>query len=142
MFDTRAARLQQQAIEALSDLRAWIWGRHGLLLPDDLASITREEAERYSAYLDWFSRVEEVLIGLAASATQAATGLAAPVVATQPTPSDAAHATATPARSDELLLAPTVRTPSSYCARSTNGWQPVVAVSSALASEQTASRAA
>lgn len=131
MFDSRAAQLQQQAIEALSDLRTWIWGRHGALLPDDLASITREEAERYAAYLDWYSRVEEVLLALAASAAQAASMLVAPAVsARQPHVEPApARALPAPAHLEALLSAPTVRVPSSHgIATRADGWQPMIAV--------------
>lgn len=136
MFDSRAAQLQQQATEALSDLRTWIWGRHGALLPDDLAGITRAEAERYSAYLDWFSRVEEVLLALTASAAQAAVELAAVTDA----PAGSAHGEPTEARPlpgsahlEEQLGAATVRTPASYCSHERkNGWQPVIAVRSTV----------
>lgn len=128
MFDSRAAQLQQQAVEALSDLRTWIWGRHGEMLPEDLASITRAEAERYAAYLDWFSLVEEVMLALVASAAQATEALAAPASA-------AARAHAQPAPAPPLaqlaaqLSAPTVRAPASQgAAQRKSGWQPVIAV--------------
>lgn len=129
MFDARAALLHEHAIEALSDLRTWIWGRHAELLPEDLASISRADAERYAAYLDWYSRVEEVLLALAASAAAAqplleptGTG-AAPAGRAPTTPGSASR------RDEELLAAPTVRAPSSYApARRNDGWQPVIAV--------------
>ena len=122
MFDSRAAQLQKQALDALSDLRTWIWGRHGAMLPDDLASITREEAERYAAYLDWYSRVEEVLLALTASGVLP-TAVQPP--ADQPAP--------LPVARQELLDAPTVRAPSSYGrAEHATGWQRVISVLSNL----------
>jgi hypothetical protein len=130
MFDSRAAQLQQQAIEALSDLRTWIWGRHAELLPDDLAGIGREDAERYAAYLDWYSRVEEVMLALVASGALVAP-LAVEPAAEQPAgaPAVAELPATTPVAIDERLLVPTVRAPSSYAApERSNGWQRVISV--------------
>jgi hypothetical protein len=134
MFDSRAEELQQQAVEALSDLRAWIWQRHAALLPDDLAAIRREEAERYAAVLDWYSRIEESLLALAASgarpaATAAAVALAA--VIEQPLPEPLLRRQPGPMRAalDEQLTAPTVRAPtSSGVTRASEGWQPMISV--------------
>lgn len=61
MDDQHAQRLQRLAIEALSNLRSWLWEQHGALLPDDLAAIPRDEARRYAAYLQWYSAIEDVL---------------------------------------------------------------------------------
>ena len=130
MFDSRAARLQQQAMEALSDLRTWIWGQHAALLPDDLASITREQAERFAAYLDWYSRVEEVILALAAAAEAAVAALAvAPQPAPRPAPAAPSEQVAAPATREEQLAAPTVRPTSSQGASErSNGWPPVITV--------------
>ena len=61
MDDQHAQRLQRLAIEALSNLRSWLWEQHGALLPDDMAAISREEAQRYEACLHWFAAIEDVL---------------------------------------------------------------------------------
>ncbi|HEU4576782.1 MAG TPA: hypothetical protein VFS67_00910 [Polyangiaceae bacterium] len=61
MDDPHAQRLQRLAIEALSNLRSWLWEQHGALLPDDVAAISREQAQRYAACLQWYSAIEEVL---------------------------------------------------------------------------------
>lgn len=146
MFDSHAARLQQHALEALSDLRSWIWERHGALLPDDLGSITREAAERYVAHLDWFSLVEEVMLALAASAAQATAVLATaatPAAPTQPATPELPAAPATPQQLEALLGAPTVRAPSSHGgSEHALGWQRVVAVSSTLSPPEPGFRAA
>jgi hypothetical protein len=61
MNDQHAQRLQRLAIEALSNLRSWLWEQHGALLPDDVAAISREKAQRYAACLQWYSAIEDVL---------------------------------------------------------------------------------
>jgi hypothetical protein len=61
MDDSHAQRLQRLAIEALSSLRSWLWEQHGALLPHDMAGISREQAQRYAACLQWYSAIEEVL---------------------------------------------------------------------------------
>jgi len=61
MDDQHAQRLQRLAIEALSNLRSWLWEQHGALLPDDVADISRELAQRYEGCLRWFSAIEEAL---------------------------------------------------------------------------------
>ena len=61
MDDQHAQRLQRLAIEALSNLRSWLWEQHGALLPDDMAAISPEEAQRYEACLHWFAAIEDVL---------------------------------------------------------------------------------
>src|SRR6185436_12711223 len=68
MDDMHAQSLQAQAIEALSNLRAWIWAQHATLLPDDVSTVTREQAERYSAYLEWYTTVETALQALEVAA--------------------------------------------------------------------------
>ncbi|MEY4547238.1 MAG: hypothetical protein RL685_3433 [Pseudomonadota bacterium] len=124
MFDARARELQQQAVEALSDLRAWIWQRHAALLPDDLAAITRAEAERYAAVLDWYSRIEESLLALAAAGARPAAAPAAvapTAIIERPVPPQAAR--------HEQLTAPTVRAPTSFGgAAPSEGWQPMISV--------------
>ncbi|MEY2935848.1 MAG: hypothetical protein RL033_6597 [Pseudomonadota bacterium] len=128
MFDSRARELQQQAVEALSDLRAWIWQRHAALLPDDLAAITRGEAERYAAVLDWYSRIEDSLLALAAAGARPAAALAAVAPTTiieRPMPPRATL--------HEQLTAPTVRAPTnSGGASPSEGWQPSIAVSAPI----------
>jgi hypothetical protein len=137
MFDSRAAQLQKQALEALSDLRVWIWGRHAALLPDDLAAITREEAERYAAYLDWYSRVEEVLLALGSAGTGSAgagttSEPALDVAALAPAQRWSAAPPAQPAALHEQLMAPTVRAPgSSSCAAGASGWQRMISLAAA-----------
>lgn len=61
MDDPHAQRLQRLAIEALTHLRSWLWEQHGALLPDDVAAVSREEAQRYAACLSWYSAIEDVL---------------------------------------------------------------------------------
>lgn len=131
MFDSRAARLLDQALEALSDLRTWIWGHHSALLPDDLGSITREEAERYASYLDWYSRVEEVILALAASSAQATEASSTAAAAAEPAPGELGRAqlAAGLAPVEDPLLVPTVRAPASHgAAERARGWQPLISV--------------
>ncbi|MEO8180233.1 MAG: hypothetical protein ABI895_15465 [Deltaproteobacteria bacterium] len=64
MDDMHAQGLQEQAIEALAQLRAWIWTQHATLLPDDVSTITREQAARYAAHLDWYTTVDTALQAL------------------------------------------------------------------------------
>ena len=61
MDDQHAQRLQRLAIEALSNLRSWLWEQHGALLPDDVAAISRAHAQRYAACLQWYAAIEDVL---------------------------------------------------------------------------------
>jgi hypothetical protein len=61
MYDQHAQRLQRLALEALGNLRSWLWEQHGALLPDDVAAISRDEAQRYAACLQWYSAIEDVL---------------------------------------------------------------------------------
>jgi hypothetical protein len=61
MDDQHAQRLQRLAIEALSNLRSWLWEQHGALLPDDVAAISRGQAQRFAACLQWYSAIEDVL---------------------------------------------------------------------------------
>src|SRR6185503_16255241 len=68
MDDKHAQRLKKRALGALSDLRAWLWQQHARLLPDDVSRVSREQATLYSAYLDWYSRLEEALTALEAAA--------------------------------------------------------------------------
>jgi len=68
MDDKRAQSLQKRAIDALSELQEWIWAQHSLLLPDDVSAVTHERAQLYSAYLEWYSGVEEALKTLASAA--------------------------------------------------------------------------
>jgi hypothetical protein len=68
MDDMQAQRLQEQAIEALAQLRAWIWNQHATLLPDDVSTITREQAARYAAHLDWYTTVDTALQALEVAA--------------------------------------------------------------------------
>jgi hypothetical protein len=68
MDDRQAQSLQKQAIEALSLLRAWIWTRQETLLPDDLSGVTREQAARYAAYLEWDTTVDIAMQALTAAA--------------------------------------------------------------------------
>jgi len=55
-----AQLLQRHAIEALSEVRAWVWAHHARQLPDS-ATVTREQAESYAAYLEWFSRIDAAI---------------------------------------------------------------------------------
>src|SRR4051794_26507142 len=68
MDDRHAQSLQNQALQALSQLGAWIWQQHETLLPDDLSTVTREQAQRYSAYLEWYTTVETALRALEVAA--------------------------------------------------------------------------
>jgi hypothetical protein len=61
MDDPHAQRLQRLAIEALSNLRSWLWEQHGALLPDNLAAISPAQAQRYAGCLQWYSAIEGVL---------------------------------------------------------------------------------
>jgi hypothetical protein len=61
MDDQYAQRLQRLAIEALSNLRSWLWEQHGALLPNDVSAISRQEARGYAACLQWYSAIEDVL---------------------------------------------------------------------------------
>lgn len=77
MDDLHAQRLQRLAIEALSNLRSWLWEQHGALLPDDVGAISREGARRYAACLQWYSAIEEALQTLHAAGPVPGAALAA-----------------------------------------------------------------
>ena len=55
-------------MEALAQLRAWIWTQHATLLPDDVSTVTREQAARYAAHLDWYTTVDTALQALEVAA--------------------------------------------------------------------------
>jgi hypothetical protein len=48
--EQHAQLLQRHAVEALSEVRAWVWAHHSQLLPS-VGSVTREQAQGYAAYL-------------------------------------------------------------------------------------------
>jgi hypothetical protein len=50
--------LQRHALEALTEVKAWVWAHHQLP-PGPI--VTADEATRHAAYLEWFSRLEAAL---------------------------------------------------------------------------------
>jgi len=143
MDDMHAQSLQAQAIEALSNLRAWIWAQHATLLPDDVSTVTREQAERYSAYLEWYTTVETALQALEVAAPPFAEQcLPAAPRDTQPTYAPEPTEKAQRAGEEPALppIPPTLRvTPAPRPLSRSGVWHRTIAIS-ASASEESSAR--
>ena len=59
--EEHAQLLQRHALQALQEVRSWVWGHHQL---PDAPTVTREAATAYAAYLEWVTRLDIALNAL------------------------------------------------------------------------------